>query len=233
VGEERHWREADALIRLHFVVEGQTEETFVRDLLSIDLQQYGVIADARCIATGGKHGRRYRGGFLSYQHLRRDVALWLKEDQRREARVTSMIDLYRMPRDFPGFNASPRSNPVKRAEFLEAEFARDVGDRRFLPFIRVHEFEVLLFSDPAAFAYAFPGRDDKIAALDGIRKTFASPELIDDGDQTSPAKRICALFPDYDKVAFGAQIACRIGLNAMARECPHFRNWLEALRALC
>lgn len=220
------------VIRLHFVVEGQTEETFVRDLLSIDLHQYDVIADARRIATGRKHGRRYRGGFLSYQHLRKDVVLWLKQDRQPDARFTSMVDLYRLPRDFPGLNDSPRLDPIKRAAFLEAEFARDVGDHRFLPYLQVHEFEALLFADPSAFAYAFPGRDDKIAALEEIRKAFASPELIDDGDQTSPAKRFCAVFPDCEKVAVGAQVASRIGLNVMARECLHFRNWLEALRAL-
>lgn len=96
----------------------------------------------------------------------------------------------------------------------------------------MHEFEALLFSDPSAFAIAFPGRDDEIAELDRIRKTFPSPEHIDDGEHTNPAKRICGLSPDYEKAAFGALIASRIGLNAIARECAHFRRWLDALRAL-
>jgi hypothetical protein len=101
---------------------------------------------------------------------------------------------------------------------------------RFLPFIQVHEFEALLFSEPSAFAAAFPGRESAIRNLVNVRTSFPSPEHIDDRD--NPASRICAVFPDYQKPVDGALVARRIGLEKMARECAHFSEWLERLRRL-
>ncbi len=39
-------------MRLHFVVEGQTEETFVRDLLRLELAAQGIFCDAHRVTTG-------------------------------------------------------------------------------------------------------------------------------------------------------------------------------------
>ena len=144
-----------------------------------------------------------------------------------------MVDLYRMPAGLPDLdNAHRFQDPIERAQFLETAFANDVNNPRFVPFIQVHEFEALLFSDPSAFAAAFPGRNEEIAELERIRRSFPSPEHIDDGKHTSPSKRISALFPAYEKVASGVLIARRIGLRAILRECAHFGGWVNKLRAL-
>ena len=76
--------EALALIRLHFVVEGQTEEAFVNTVLAPELGGCNVFADARRIETGRRHGRLFRGGLVTYQHLARDLTLWMKQDQNAE-----------------------------------------------------------------------------------------------------------------------------------------------------
>jgi hypothetical protein len=75
VGEEGCWRETLALIRLHFVVEGQTEEAFVNSVLGPELGACNVFADARRIETGRRHGRLFRGGLVKYEHLARDLTL--------------------------------------------------------------------------------------------------------------------------------------------------------------
>lgn len=221
------------MIRLHFVVEGQTEETFVRDVLSVDLEAYDIFADAHRVTTGRRRGRTFRGGLVSYAHLRNDLKRWASEDRRADARFTTMIDLYRLPPDFPeAARFSPSGDPLSRVQSLEEAFGRDISEPRFLPFIQLHEFEALLFSDPAAFQAAFPNRSKQIEELYRIRDAFPSPEYIDNGESTSPSKRICQLFPDYEKQVSGALIAARIGLESMAAECAHFGSWLAALRAL-
>ena len=53
------------MIRLHVVVEGQTEETFVRDLLSPDLADYNIVADAHKITTGRRKTALFVIGPLS------------------------------------------------------------------------------------------------------------------------------------------------------------------------
>jgi hypothetical protein len=53
-------------MRLHFVVEGQTEETFVRDLLSPELAPRGIFCDAHRVTTGRRGAKVYRGGLVSF-----------------------------------------------------------------------------------------------------------------------------------------------------------------------
>ncbi|MDR3717498.1 MAG: DUF4276 family protein [Bryobacteraceae bacterium] len=221
------------MIRLNIVVEGQTEETFAEELLGDDLGSRGVIVAAHRITTSRGAGRVFRGGFVTYSHLRRDLDRWRRQEQAADVRFSTMVDLYKLPSDFPGFQESRlERDPIRRAELLESAFADDIGDRRFIPYIQVHEFEALLFSNVDAFSASFPGRVEKVAELSRAREGAHGPEYIDDGPETSPAKRIKAVFSDYEKVTAGVQIARRVGLDEMQRQCSHFGAWLETLRAL-
>jgi len=50
---------------------------------------------------------------------------------------------------------------------------------------------------------------------------------------TVPSRRLEKLLqPKYEKVRHGPLAAERITLSVMERECPHFRGWLNQLRAL-
>jgi len=156
------------MIRLHVVAEGQTEEAFVNSVLQPALADHGVIVTAHQITTSHSRGRIYRGGFLQYAHLRKDLALWMRQDQNRDARFTTMVDLYRIPPDFPGARtATGVRDPHERVRLLEASLSDDIQDRRFLPYIQVHEFEALLFSEPHFFSVIFPGAAAAIEPKNG------------------------------------------------------------------
>jgi hypothetical protein len=217
-----------SIVRLHVVAEGQTEEAFVKRILAPALWAHDVLPDVHCVTTG-----RQRGGLVKYAHLRRDLSLWMKQDQNADAWFTTMVDLFRLPPDFPGYEASRRATePQKRAGCLEEELTRDLGHPRFVPYVQVHEFEALLFADPAKFAVAYPGRPALLSRLLQIRQQFPSPEHIDEGDQTAPSKRIQSVLPEYQKVAAGVVVAEAIGIEAMRRECKHFAAWMEKLESL-
>jgi uncharacterized protein CbrC (UPF0167 family) len=79
------------MIRLHFVVEGQTEETFVNDLLAPVLSRLNIFPDVRCVQTGRKHGKVYKGGITNYIKLKNDIRRWLKQDKHLDARFTTMF----------------------------------------------------------------------------------------------------------------------------------------------
>jgi hypothetical protein len=147
-----------------------------------------------------------------------------------------MIDLYAIHPDFPGLAESEklRQDPLQRVEFLEQRFAEDIGDARFIPYIQLHEYEAYLFSDPTCFEYLDAGRTKEIEALQAIADQYQTPELINDGQQTAPSKRIIAQFPDYGKAksAFGPQLAERIGLQVIRSKCSHFDKWLSRLESL-
>lgn len=207
------------MVRLHVVVEGQTEETFVRDLLAPSL---GLIADVHRVTTGRKGPTTYRGGHTSYQHLRRDLTRWMAEDRHSESWFTTMVDLYRIPNDVPGYEKSRKiRDPVERVKFLEREFKSDIGHPRFAPYIQLHEFEALLFSDPESFLTSFPDNRQAVAALARILEQLSSPEYIDDG-----------AFPQFMKPVDGPKIAREIGLPKLRAACPHFNEWIDALLSL-
>jgi len=92
------------MIRLHAVVEGQTEETFVNAVLAPELAPPGVVLDAHRVTTGRLKNRTFRGGFVKYGHIRKDVDLWMRQDDHPESWFTTMIDLYALlfaePRKF-------------------------------------------------------------------------------------------------------------------------------------
>jgi len=221
------------LIRLHFVVEGQTEETFVRDVLKPELAGSSVMVDAHRITTGRRKGAVYRGGFVAYAHLRRDLILWMKQEQSSDVRFTTMIDFYGLPLDFPGMDSCNKiADPLSKVACLESRLRSDLGDYRLIPYIQLHEFEALLFSNPHAFSSAFPTNEAEIVTLNGIRGSFRTPEHIDDGVTTAPSKRICEILPAYVKTSYGLTIAKSIGLDRMCAECTHFGAWIKTLSQL-
>jgi hypothetical protein len=175
------------------------------------------------------------GGIVSYAKLKNDLQRWMKEDQNPEARFTSMVDLYALPEDFPGFLPGAALNdPLQRVELLEQAFAHDIADHRFIPYLQLHEFEALVFVDPSKLDLEFIDRDPAIQALMRIRNQFANPEDIDDGEDTAPSKRIIKELPEYSgrKVTAGPRIAEAIGLDALRKECSHFDSWLTKLEQL-
>jgi uncharacterized protein DUF4276 len=226
------------LIRLHLVVEEQTEEAFVNEILAPELSSAEVFVDAHSITTGRKGGRLYRGGGSSYEKLRGDVVRWMKQDRNADSWFTAMIDFYRFPGDFPGRDACGGIVSVdERVACLERQFELDIGaqlgdldvQRRFIPYIQLHEFEAILFSDATRFAHVFPEQPDEIQRLLEIRSKFVTPEDIDDGPETSPSKRILKVLPDFVKTVSGILIAKQIGLDAIRGECPHFSRWLSRI----
>jgi Domain of unknown function (DUF4276) len=220
-------------VRLNMIVEGQTEETFVRELLQVPLAHRGVYVRVRCVETRRRHGRVYRGGMTRYAKAQGDMRRWLSEDK--TACLTTMLDLYKLPADFPGFeHAKSFSDPYQKISYLESSLAADIADPRFIPYIQLHEFEGLLFSDVQAIDTILKVHHSRsqLTSLQRIRAQFKTPEAIDDSETTAPSRRLQRLYTGYDKVLFGLRIAQRIGLETLRQECPHFHDWVSKLEAL-
>lgn len=224
-------------VRLHVLVEGETEERFVRRLLAPHLGALGVFADARQVETSRRRHRVYRGGVISYEHVLRDLQRWMKEDGGADTWFSTMLDLYALPDEFPGFaEAAHAPDPYQRVELLEAAFEREVGHRRFIPYVQLHEFEALLLADPAYLDWYFIEADEQkaIQRLIALVAAWDSPELIDDGRDTAPSKRIIAELPGYAnlKATVGFGVVEKIGLSRLREPCPHFGSWVTRLEAL-
>ncbi len=226
------------MIRLKVVAEGQTEETFVRTVLAPHLARYDVFATAFCLTTSRRPRRpdlRSKGGLVSYSSMKRQILRLLAEDRKPDMRMTTMVDFYGLPGDFPGVAAAGKISGIyNRVENIEQELARDLGaPQRFLPYIQVHEFEALVLVEPGRLIDDFPG---DLKGIDRLAASLAAlrPEEIDDGPTTAPSRRIIAQVPTYGsrKREVGPRVVARIGLERLRDECPHFGAWLERLESL-
>lgn len=225
------------MARLCLIAEGKTEQQFAAQLLVQHLASHGVyLTRPSLVVTSREKGKR--GGVLKYDHVKIHIQRWLKQEHGNDVYFTTMFDMYRLPQSFPGYvRAVATKDKYARVEALEGAFADDLKDPRFIPYLQLHEFEAILFADPSALARYYtdaPGRDRKVQALGRLAEEFGNPELIDDGQQTAPSKRIIAQFPDYEdrKPTVGPIIAEAIGLEVIRSKCRHFNEWLTKLENL-
>ena len=210
--------------RVLVFVEGQTEETFVRDLLVPFFAPLGIYLTPILAQTSPGH----KGGIVSYGKVKHQLTRLCRQDQ--GAYVTTMMDYYGLPNDFPGLNGRVL-DAHEQVLRLEQALQQDIDAANFIPNLLLHEFEALLFSAPEKFAEWL---DDgaPVAELAAIRAAFDSPEHINNSPHTAPSKRILALVSNYKKTLHGPLIAEDIGLDAIRAQCPHFNNWIERLLAL-
>ena len=149
-----------------------------------------------------------------------------------------MVDFYGMPqtgdRAWPGRAVANGVPFEQKAEVVQAAIAGDIaaelGDSngRFLPYVVMHEYEGLLFSDPDRFAEAI-GSSEVADEFRVIRSGFHTPEEINDSPATAPSKRVESLVPSYQKPLMGTIAAQRIGLAAIREECAYFNRWVQTL----
>lgn len=216
--------------RILILVEGQTEETFVRDVLDPHLQGHRKCITPTIIVTKRvMRGPNFKGGVTSYNQVKRDIVRLLQDTN--ASLITTMLDYYALPNDFPGWRLALRSPASDRIAHLERSFAEDIADPRFVPYLSQHEFEALLFADPASAEWVYERRSIVDKLID-IRDEFdGKPENINDGSETAPSKRVKSVFPAYQKTLHGPFAAGAAGLTALRGACPHFHEWLLVLEA--
>ena len=225
------------MTRLLIHVEGETEETFVNDVLSPHLYSCGY-SNVSARLMGNARQRARRGGIRAWTAVRKDIIAHIKGDP--GCLVSTMVDYYGLPQSaskaWPGREAAATLVFPKKARTIQDALLADVCEQmdsgfnpnRFVPYVMMHEFEALLFSDCEGFGRGI-GLPDLASEFQAIRDAFASPEEIDDSPNTAPSKRVEALVPGYEKPLLGTLAALEIGLCTIRVECPHFRSWLECL----
>ena len=213
------------MIRVHIFCEGQTEETFVRELLANHFAQIDIWVNPIILRTS-KIGK---GGLSTYGKLKNQVERKCKEDP--NAWVTTLIDFYGLPTDFPKLVMPKGLTSIEKAKIIQRSFQDDIAEANFIANLMIHEFEGLLFSQPEAFKN-WCDDPQLVVNLKKIRCGFESPEHINDGYTTAPSKRILSIFSQYDKVLHGSLVALDIGLETIRRECPMFNSWIERLESL-
>ena len=212
------------------LVEGQTEEQFVKNVLSPYFWDKHIFFIPKIAITKlVKSGPHFKGGIVSYGKVKNDIKRLLRDSS--AAVVTTMIDYYGFASLVPFKNAVRGRYGFDRVQSLEELFRKDIDDSRFLPYLQLHEFEAMVFVSPetAAETLMKPGKKNEILK---IKRKFKSPEDINDNPSLTPSQRLCKIFPDYEKVADGPVIVGKIGLKKIKEECAHFNRWITRLEKL-
>ncbi|MGG9963553.1 DUF4276 family protein [Ferruginibacter sp. SUN106] len=219
------------MIRLNITAEGFSEERFVTDMLRPHLLNFNIYTEVRKVLTNRK--LRKRGGIVPYDKFKKDVTQWFKECP--NVFHTTLIDLYGLKPDFPGYNTTKHLQPYTRIDQMETLMVHDLAFRKFIPYIQLHEFEALMYSDTDVM-------EDWLSLYNNLPpKCFTqirnsapenNPELINESPETAPSKRILSLCDTYDKVNDGILLLKEIGLDKMRIECKHFDEWVSKLENL-
>jgi hypothetical protein len=177
-------------VYLNILAEGQAEREFVQKTLNPYFQPLGIIVDSRCVITSRK--KHKKGGLDNYLQVKNDLMRWIAEEKGRRPFFTTMLDLYALPNDFPGFGASLKINdPYQRVEFLEKAFLEDIDYYKFIPYIQLHEFEALLLANPELLLMEYFWAKTKVETLKQIVADHNdNPEEVNTGWTTAPSKRI-------------------------------------------
>ncbi|MCB0739167.1 MAG: DUF4276 family protein [Bacteroidetes bacterium] len=217
--------------RVLVFVEGQTELTFVREIVAPHLGQFGLTIHS---TMAGKPGS---GGVPPFSRLLSEVVALLRKDS--NIICTTMFDFYGMPFNWPQRNnaASVSSHQEKAllvenavAEAVYQEMGSSFNRNRFIPYVQMHEFEALLFSDTQILSDTIQLRSANV--LNEIVEAFEHPELINDRPDSAPSKQLIQIQPGYQKILHGNLAAKRIGLKQMRQKCPHFNAWIDQLEQI-
>lgn len=213
------------------LVEGQTEQGFIENVLSVHLAAFGVFPIPIVVPTKAPRGSEpaIKGGHVSWPKIKKTLLDLLSDSS--AALVTTMFDFYGRPEDWPGNQSLPPGTCYDHVRHLEAACRQELAHQKFYPYFSLHEFEALLFTSPETFSQSFPELD-LLEALVAIRGQCHSPEEINDDPATAPSKRIYELCPAFRKRSDGPIIAELIGIETIRAECPHFNEWLTKLESL-
>ena len=218
-------------VKLHLIVEGDTELTFARDTLKPHLAQSQVSVNPFKLPTNPKGAA---GGALSWDRFHYNVSRLLKQHSAPSDRLTTLLDWYRLDPHFPGFEKARQVRlPRQRVEAVEQAVGQFFDSPRLLSFFMLHEFEALLFCDLSQLSARLPGQERAVATLQ-TEVGSAPPEDINEGAETHPSARLEKRLPGYHraKVRVGAPAAGSIGLQVLREKCPHFGQWLTRLENL-
>ncbi len=212
------------------LVEGPTEEGFIKRVLGPYLSAKHIFLIPTIIKTKKElRGPDHKGGVNSYGQVKRDLLPLLNDAS--ASIVTTMIDYYSLPSDFPGYYHRPDSTCYARVQFMEEQFSADIKQKKFLPYLQLHEFEALVFASEDKLPIAFVNKVKEIQRVAKINNEFTSPEEINENPNSAPSKRLISIFPEYQKTYHSQLILSEANVDELRAKCSHFNEWLTKLES--
>lgn len=212
--------------QLIIICEGQSEQEFCDKLLKPHLASYNIDIQYPLILHSG-------GGIVPWKYLKKQIEL--HNESTPDAFITTFIDYYGLTEQrFPDWARAHTITDLNiRMELLEmgmfTSLQTTVGSK-FIPYIQLHEFEALMFSDFEVFKDYYEEAEYDAGRLKTL--CASAPESINDGPQTAPSKRLESIIPRYHKNTDGPGLAQLAGLSKIRSRCPGFNRWLTKLEQI-
>jgi hypothetical protein len=220
--------------RLLIYCEGRTEEMFVERLLRNHLFIHGIRVERPILAATSRDPVGQRGGFINWDAIEFDLRQEFNSDNDPNLRFTTLLDVFRIPRNVPGMAAlTPPLTTVADLQTVERAIEQTFNEPRFTAYLQRHELEALLLADIAALGRVFHRHLAGIQQLAAEIATFANAEDINHGDTTHPAARLAAVIPDYEylKASNAYFVLAEADLVLVRTRCPRFDAWLRRWEA--
>jgi hypothetical protein len=212
---------------LHILCEGQTEEIIARDVIEPHFAGQDAWVTLSIFTTKRPAGGpAFKGGLSIWPKLERELQLLLRDSS--TTVLTTMLDYYAFPGDAPGMADRPHGSPHDRVRHVESALAKEIGDKRFLPNLVLHEIEAWVLADCRRLGEVM-GDSGPAAELERIVRLESGPELVNDGVDTAPSKRIMTAYPQYTKTGDGPLVVADAGLASIRSSCPHADDWLREI----
>ena len=214
------------------IVEGRTEQTFIEKVVQPYLAPKNIFIRVTQVSKPGQ-----KGGDVRFERVKQDIAIHLK--QRPDIYVTTMIDYYGI-KEWPGIADISQNYSIQDiSKYLNEQTINALCEylpqlqitTRFIPYMIMHEFEALLFSDSKILAQSLNIDEHKITKT---VKTLATPEEINNSRETAPSKRLDGFTETgkFAKTTTGIAIAIKIGIPCIREKCFLFNQWLESIENL-
>jgi len=219
-------------IEVIVIVEAKTEQIFIESILNPYLGHKNIGIHATQVSKPGQ-----KGGDVKFSRVKKDIELHLR--QRKDTYISTLVDYYGT-REWPGIEDVPdKACPAKIAEVLYRAtkekvvslFSDLMADKRFIPYISVHEFEALLFSDAEILSKEL---GISCTTVEKVLSECGSPEAINNNPSTAPSKRLenWSSSGTFLKTTAGINIADKIGVEKIRKHCLLFNEWIETLEKL-
>lgn len=207
------------------LVEGQTEEAVVKTLLIDAAEARAIYLIPIIVRTSLTPAGASRGGG-SWKHYDRQLNDLLSQSH--WDLVGLIIDYYGYPSGAPGFEL-PEAPGDQRQQQIVAALKEHYPDPRFHPLVVLHEIKSLVLSAIRAGGGRGLLSEKTIEHLIRAIDDAGGPEKINNGEKTSPSKRLLTLEPEYGKTSTGISILREVGLAAVLDRCPVFAAWWRTL----
>ena len=221
-----------------FICEGQSEKNLVEHILAPYWESKGCSISCSVIILGaGNPCNKGTGGDVTFERLKVDLSSAFGADNI-DSYFTTIFDFYELHGPWPGKNFAGEISALEKVVRVENESKENLKmlylslpiENKFIPYFMLHEYDSLLFTNPADITNITKARSATEALQNILHEFNSKPEEIN--TTLSPSQRLVRAKANYSKTLHAHRIMQSIGVDEVRMACPHFNDLMTKLETL-